>query len=415
MIHPVDHQAPLALLGRPKLRRLLAVLNGGGEETRIVGGAIRNALLGRPVSEVDLATTASPLVTDRKARGAGLKTVPTGIEHGTITVLVEGEPFEVTTLREDVETDGRRAVVHFGRDFAADAHRRDFTINALSLDVAGKIHDYTGGVDDLAARRVRFIGDARTRIREDYLRILRFFRFYAEYGEAEPDAEGLAAAGLERAGLAILSRERVRHEWLKILVARRSGDTLAILSEHGFLTWLIDGAAEMGRYNRACALDSAMPDPIARLAALAVMVREDSDRLRERLRLSNDEHRRLGVFGDLVCGLKSDERTLTAIDMRRLVADHGPEWLAFAMGVLAGEPRPLADAEALATLAAFHDGSETVPAFPLRGADFLKAGIAPGPELGHLLVRAREAWLLAGCPTDEGAAARLMETARAGM
>ena len=149
-------------------------------------------------------------------------------------------------MREDVETDGRRAIVHFGRDFAADALRRDFTINALSLSLDESIHDYTGGIADLEARRVRFIGDARTRIREDYLRILRFFRFYAEYGQSEPDAEGLAASGAERAGLAILSRERIRHELMKILVARRSQETIRILAEHGFLTGLLGGAAEFG-------------------------------------------------------------------------------------------------------------------------------------------------------------------------
>ena len=219
-------------------------------------------------------------------------------------------------MREDVETDGRRAIVHFGRDFAADALRRDFTINALSLSLDESIHDYTGGIADLEARRVRFIGNARTRIREDYLRILRFFRFYAEYGQSEPDAEGLAASGAERAGLAILSRERIRHELMKILVARRSQETIRILAEHGFLTGLLGGAAEFGRFERVCAESNT--GSTSRLAALGVMVPEDAERLRERLRLSNDEHGFLETYGNLVGILKSLAGPLDALAIRRL-------------------------------------------------------------------------------------------------
>jgi poly(A) polymerase len=191
-MEPLDRQALASLLERPALRRLLEVFNDDAEETRIVGGAVRNALLGRPVTEVDCTTTMLPEAIVERATAAGFKAVPTGIEHGTITVIVAGEPYEITTLREDVETDGRHAVVHFGRDFVLDAKRRDFTINALSLGLDGRLYDYTDGVADLAARRVRFIGDARTRIREDYLRIMRFFRFHAEYAQTDPDPEGLA-------------------------------------------------------------------------------------------------------------------------------------------------------------------------------------------------------------------------------
>jgi len=208
-----------AVLAEPRLRRLLTALDGNGEETRVVGGAVRNALFGRRVKDVDLATTALPEETARRAREEGFKVVPTGIEHGTLTVIVGGEPFEVTTLREDVETDGRHAVVRFGRDFAADALRRDFTINALSVRADGEIRDYTGGLADIAAGRVRFIGSARGRIREDYLRILRFFRFFAEYAQGPIDADGLHAAIHERAGLERLSRERIRTEFLRLLAA----------------------------------------------------------------------------------------------------------------------------------------------------------------------------------------------------
>ncbi len=218
--HPaLDERSLRAVLARPRLTTVLAALDAPGEETRLVGGAVRDALLGRPVADIDLATTLLPEAVVARANAAGLKPVPTGIAHGTVTVVAEGEPFEVTTLREDIETDGRHAVVRFGRDFGHDAARRDFTVNALSVTPDAYVHDTVGGLADLAAARVRFIGEARQRIREDYLRVLRFFRFHARYGAGDPDPEGLAASIEARDGLALLSRERVRGELLKLLVA----------------------------------------------------------------------------------------------------------------------------------------------------------------------------------------------------
>src|ERR1700726_4625480 len=199
--------------------RVLELLNGGGEEARVVGGAVRNALLKIPTGDIDIATTALPDEVIRRARAAGIKSVPTGIEHGTVTLVVDGQPFEVTTLREDIETFGRKAKVAFGRDWARDAERRDFTINGMSVDVNGVVHDYVGGLDDIAARRVRFIGDPDRRIAEDYLRILRFFRIHAAFGAGEPDRAGYLACIAGRAGLASLSAERVRMEILKLMVA----------------------------------------------------------------------------------------------------------------------------------------------------------------------------------------------------
>jgi poly(A) polymerase len=407
VIETLDQRALLGLLERPPLRRLLEAFNSQGEETRIVGGAVRNALLGRPVTEVDCATTALPDGIFRLAAEAGFKSVPTGIDHGTVTVIVEGEPFEVTTLREDVETDGRHAVVHFGREFVPDAKRRDFTINALSLGLDGRLYDYTGGVADLAARRVRFIGDARTRIREDYLRILRFFRFHSEYSEGEPDPEGMAASGAEREGLRILSRERVHHELLKLLVTRRAGETIRVLAEHGFLTWLLGGAAEFRRFGRIAA-DRDEPAPIWRLAALAVMVEEDADRLQESLRLSNDEHKDLAAYARLLGLLKTRPLPLDAAAIRRLVAEHEVETLAAVLAATAGEPAPLVHADARRALERFRTGAEPVPVFPLRGADFVEAGIPKGPEIGRLLALARQAWLAEGCRTDEAYAGELL-------
>jgi poly(A) polymerase len=404
----LDQNALASLLERPQLRRLLEAFNGGGEETRIVGGALRNAMLGRPVLEVDCATTAVPDTIAQRASAAGFKSVPTGIDHGTITVIVDGEPFEVTTLREDVETDGRYAVVHFGRDFVADARRRDFTINALSLGLDGRLYDYTGGVADLAARRVRFIGDAQTRIREDYLRILRFFRFHAEYAEGDPDPEGLAASGAERQGLGILSRERIRNELMKLLVAQRAESTIQVLAEHGFLTWLLGGAVEFGRFHRFVAANRKNAAAIWRLAALAVLTEEDAERLRERLRLSNEEHRKLAAYARLLAILKTRPLPLDAADIRRLVAEYDVETLTPLLVVIAGEPAPVVHADALEALWRFGTGAEPVPVFPLRGADLVEAGIPKGPRIGELLSRARQAWLSEGCLTDEASAKALL-------
>ncbi|MBB4039051.1 poly(A) polymerase [Microvirga flocculans] len=404
----LDRQALAGLLERGPLRRLLEAYNDATEETRIVGGAVRNALLGRPVTEVDCTTTMLPEAIVERARKAGFKAVPTGIEHGTVTVIVDGEPFEVTTLREDVETDGRYAVVHFGRDFVLDARRRDFTINALSLGLDGKLYDYTDGAADLAARRVRFIGEARTRIREDYLRIMRFFRFHAEYAEGDPDAEGLEASGAERQGLDILSRERIRHELLKLLVARRAEDTIRVLADHGFLTRLLGGVAEFGRFGRIVSADRGDPSPVWRLAALAVMVEEDAERLREHFRLSNDEHRKLTAYARLLTRLKGWAPPLDAAAIRRLVADHEPEVLERVLTATSGEPSPRVHAEARRSLERFRSGAEPVPVFPLRGADLIEGGIPKGPKVGEALARARRAWLEEGCRTDEGYARDLL-------
>src|SRR5438094_1100138 len=259
------------------------------------------ALFGIPHGDVDIATTALPAEVMRRAAAAGFKPVPTGIDHGTVTVVVEGRPFEVTTLREDVETFGRHATVRFGRDWTRDAERRDFTMNALSLSADGVAHDYVGGLADLRARRVRFIGDAATRIAEDYLRILRFFRFHAAYGEGAPDPQGLAACIDARAGLEQLSRERVRMEVFKLLVAKHAVPTLALMTEIGLLEQVLGGVPLLASYANMIKLEAALAlasDPVRRLGALSVSVAEDAERLRERLRLANAEYERLASMAD---------------------------------------------------------------------------------------------------------------------
>jgi tRNA nucleotidyltransferase/poly(A) polymerase len=399
------------LLARPGVQRIFDALDGNGEETRVVGGAVRNALLLRPVHEVDFATTALPEVTTARAGAAGLKVVPTGLDHGTVTVIVDGEPFEVTTLREDLETDGRRAKVRFGRSFAHDARRRDFTINALSVTRDGRVADEVGGLADLAAHRVRFIGDPAARIREDYLRILRFFRFHAEYAAGPLDLAGFHAAIEGRAGLAMLSRERVGAEFRKLLVARRSLEVVGAVSEAGFFAQLLGGVADLGRLGRAVAFESeaGLPaDPARRLAAVAVAVAEDADRLRERLRLSNAERDRLAAYAGALAHMVS-LRSLAPADIRRVAAGFGTQALGDVWAAARGEPAATYQAEARAALGRFVAGDEAAPTMPLRGADLIARGAKPGPGLGALMDEARALWLSWGAPTEEAVRGRLAD------
>src|SRR5436309_15455286 len=235
-------------LGSGPAARVLAVLNGNGEEARVVGGAVRNALLKIPLGDIDIATTALPDEVIRRAQTAGIKSVPTGIEHGTVTLVVEAQPFEVTTLREDTETFGRKARVAFGRDWVRDAERRDFTINGLSVDAAGVVHDHVGGLADIEDKRVRFIGDAKARIAEDYLRMLRFFRMHAAYWAGEPDRAGYLACIDGRAGLSSLSAERVRMEMLKLLIAEGAAVAVQAMSDAGLLLPIFGGVAYTGTF-----------------------------------------------------------------------------------------------------------------------------------------------------------------------
>src|ERR1700737_4461110 len=228
--------------------RVLGLLNGDGEEARVIGGAVRNALMRIPLADIDIATTAVPEEVIRRAKRAAIKSVPTGIEHGTVTLVVDGHPFEVTTLREDTETYGRKAKVAFGRDWVRDAERRDFTINGLSVDADGVVHDHVGGLEDIAARRVRFIGDPNSRIAEDYLRILRFFRIHASYGAGEPDRAGYLACVAARAGLATLSAARVRMEMLKLVVAEGAAGAIVAMADGGLLQAILGGVTYAGPF-----------------------------------------------------------------------------------------------------------------------------------------------------------------------
>jgi poly(A) polymerase len=381
--------------------RALELLDGDGEEARVVGGAVRNALLKVPTGDIDIATTALPNEVIRRARAAGVKSVPTGIEHGTVTLVVDTQPFEVTTLREDIETFGRKAKVAFGRDWARDAERRDFTINSLSVDARGVVHDYVGGFADIAARRVRFIGDPDQRIAEDYLRILRFFRIHAAYGSGEPDRSGYLACIAGRAGLVALSAERVRMEMLKLMVAEGAAGAVAAMSEGGLLLPVLGSVAYTGPFSAMIAAERLLglkPDAVRRLGALAVAVTEDAKRLSTRLRLTNAETKALDSMGHRWWRLAGMDEARARRRLYRLGGDRYRDRLMLAWARAGGDSGS-AHWQELATL----PERWSAPKFPLKAADFVARGIAEGPSLGQVLALAEDAWLAADFPLDETA------------
>lgn len=397
-----DRKLDAAWLKEGPLPRLLDVLDRDGEEARVVGGAVRNEMLGLDVHEIDVATTALPDEVTKRVMAAGFKAVPTGIDHGTITVVIGKHPYEVTTLRKDVETYGRHAKVEFGRDWAGDAHRRDFTINAFSVTRDGTVYDYASGLADLAARRVRFIGDARQRIEEDYLRVLRFFRFHAAYGHNHPDAEGLAACIFEREGLEQLSRERVRMELMKLLVAPRAAPTLVTMADAGLLLRVLGGVPYLAGFENMAKIEAMLalsPDATRRLAALGVMIVEDAERLWQRLRLTNAEHARLAAMAD------NWRKFSPAVDETRarvlLYRLKDPAFSDAALLAFARSQASVHDTSwhALATFAQRWNP----PVFPLKAADFMTRGVEKGPALGEIMRVAEAAWIAAGFPDDADA------------
>jgi poly(A) polymerase len=381
--------------------RVLALLNGDGAEARVVGGAVRNALLGIAVSDLDIATTALPTEVIRRAKAAGIKSVPTGIAHGTVTLVVDAQPFEVTTLRQDVETFGRKAKVAFGTDWASDAERRDFTINGLSVGTDGVVHDYVGGLADIAARRVRFIGDPKLRIAEDYLRILRFFRIHAAYGAGEPDREGYLACIGGSAGLAGLSAERVRMEILKLMVAPGAATAVVAMADGGLLLPIFGGVAYTGPFAAMIAVEHALglqPNAIRRLGALAVALSEDARRLAARLRLTNNEAKALDSMGHRWWRMVGMDEARARRRLYRLGAERYRDRLLLAWA-RDGAQASSASWRELATL----PDRWSAPKFPLKAADFVGRGIDAGPALGHVLGLAEDAWLAADFPLDASA------------
>jgi len=403
------HLSDAAWLKAGAVARLLALLDRDGEEARVVGGAVRNALLRLPVGEIDLATTALPQEVARRAEAAGCKAIATGIEHGTITVVIDQKPVEVTTLREDVETFGRKARVAFGRDWQADALRRDFTINGLSVSADGTVYDYVGGLADIAARRVRFVGEPQRRIEEDYLRILRFFRFHAYFGVGAPDPAGLLACIRARSGIGTLSRERVRAELLKLLLAPHAAPTLAVMTEAGLLGAVLGGVPLLASFENAVKAEAAAlaePDAVRRLGALGVWVAEDAERLTQRLRLANAESQRLTALETWwritpSAGERAARALLYRIGPQSFVDRALLAWARSSAGAADSGWRDLAG----------FPQRWTAPVFPLKAADLMRRGVPAGPVLGAALRSAEEAWIAADFPADSAALTAIADSA----
>lgn len=398
-------------LNAKPLQALFKALNRDGGEARVVGGAVRNTLLGTGVSDVDLATTHLPEETVRLASEAGFKPVPTGMEHGTITVVVQGHPFEVTTLRRDIETNGRHAKVAFGTDWKADAERRDFTINALYVTADGTVIDQVGGLADIETRTLRFIGDAEQRIREDYLRILRFFRFFAWYGSGRPEAEGLRASARLKDGIAQLSAERIWSEMKKLLGAPDPSRALLWMRQAGVLNlvlpesekWGIDAIHGLVRTQSDLGWQA---DPLLRLESLVPPDAARMEELGKRMKMSNAERARLEAWAraDAVKPGLSEQALKKAIyrGSKQALLDRIRLAYAAARREAVGSDEAMIRAGGFARLL---DAAEhyDAPVFPVTGGDLLARGIEKGPGLGETLRSLETLWIDSGFSLDRSA------------
>ncbi|KQY15355.1 CCA tRNA nucleotidyltransferase [Rhizobium sp. Root482] len=385
----------------PALRRVFDLLNADGGEVRVVGGAVRNSLMGLAVADIDMATTLLPEEVVARAKTAGIKSVPTGIAHGTVTLVIDGMPFEVTTLRRDVETDGRHAEVAFATDWRVDAERRDLTINALYADSSGAVIDLVGGLADIEKRNIRFIGNAAERVAEDYLRVLRFFRFFAHYGAGRPDADGLRACAQARSKLSGLSAERVWSEMKKLLSARDPGRALLWMRQAGVLTEILPESEKWGidTIPALVAAEQAFgwsPDPLLRLAAIVPPDAERLEAMAKRLRLSKAEAAQLAAWGK--APRLPDTIADTAFD--RLLYRHGRQGLATFLQLALATSRQKSenDPAQLPETARLHRLFTRAekwhkPVFPLTGADVLALGIPAGPRIGEMLGEIEQRWV----------------------
>lgn len=382
----------------PDMRRIFDLL--GHESVRMVGGCIRNALMGIPVGDIDFATTLPPKDVVEIFSKHGLKTVPTGIGHGTVTVVLSGKGYEITTLRRDVATDGRRAVVAYTDDWAEDAARRDFTVNALYADVSGQIFDPLGrGLADLEKRKIIFVGDPDQRIKEDYLRILRFFRFHTSYGRGRPDPDALAAMTRHAAGMRALSRERVTQEFLKILFHPDGYKTFRLMADHHIFKYVLPFRIEDATLKKLVTLQAVSerdhPDFVlaARLYVLIAYTPAKREKLRAALILKNKQK-------DLLDHLaKNLPKTLTAQKLQEYLYRSPRPVVESCLDVLAAKTDMLT--VTYKKWVRVLDGLD-VPVFPVTGQDLIKVGMTEGPEMGVTLKKLESKWIKSGFELSKG-------------
>ena len=388
-------------LNEADTKAVMDALHAGGGVARFVGGCVRNALIGEPVGDIDIATTETPEKAKALLEAKGIKVVPTGIGHGTITAVTPTRHYEITTLRVDVTTDGRRAGVAFTGDWVEDAKRRDFTINALYCDADGTVHDPLGGREDLKARRVRFIGDAHQRIREDYLRILRFFRFHAWYGKGEPDAASLRACAGEREGLSKLSGERVRDELMKIMKADEAGAAFRQMAASGILAVVLPEASRLDRFEKLVEIEAQQlfreADPILRLGAMLDLDEAGVAALAQRLRLSNKDRDRLA---DMLTDTTKIVCYLSMREVRRALYWMGRQLFKDRVSLGWADDRRGHNAFQWRAMLAMADSWEK-PELPLTGEMIKAAGVPEGPEIGRVRKEVEEWWVDSDFIDDE--------------
>ncbi|SMH62101.1 CCA tRNA nucleotidyltransferase [Azospirillum agricola] len=390
--------APQPWMTATESRAVIAALAAGGADARFVGGCVRDAWLGRPVKDIDIATHAEPERVMELLAAAGIRAIPTGIAHGTVTALAGGKPYEITTLRRDVETFGRHARVEFTDDWIEDAARRDLTMNALSCTPDGLVHDPFGGLADMAAGRVRFVGDARRRIEEDVLRLLRFFRFHAHYGRGEPDAEALAACVALAPRLPSLSGERVRGELFRLLTAPGAASIWRLMIDRGVMAHLLPLAAATDRLERLARLEHDLeiaPDPTRRLAAVLEADRAGALAVAETLRLSNSERDRLAALVEPPASLAVSDDPVKRRQALYRIGDADLYRDLMLMAAVAGVGAGVGPLDLTLLRAALATAAD-LPALrlPVAGRDLLALGLGRGPEVGRLL-KAVEAWWIA--------------------
>ena len=392
-----DHLPVSDWMSDPATRAVIGALEarGGPGAARFVGGCVRDALLGRAIGDIDIATILTPDEATAALKAGGVKSVPTGIEHGTVTAIAGGRPFEVTTLRRDVETDGRRAVVAFTTDWTEDAERRDFRLNALYMDAEGRLYDPTGlGVQDALAGRIVFVGEPEQRIREDYLRILRFFRFRAWFGRGAPDAAGLAACAALKDGLGRLSAERVSKELLKLLAAEDPREAALEMAGAGVLQAILPEVLPLDRLASLVGIERARLggcDAELRLAALLPADPGAAERTAMRLRLSKAQRERLAA---VVAIDPAIDPRMTPASVRRRLYEIGPGPFADRVKLAWAGQIALGGDDADAWLALLAQAKGWVrPTFPLTGHDAAAAGLPPGPLVGEALRQAEAFWI----------------------